>query len=190
MSIRADRLISWTITLLPTLNPPLLRMPAFFSVHQSTTYDSCTAFSCESPCSPKSPPTFAIPKRQIDYGIVRALACGVIWKATELLLRLACLYLGALASFRIYFLNPLQSWKSPPYLCSPLQQEAINFSNRAKTILNFFRPTVAKPVKFVTFALPNRLGHCFDNNIGLKINPHCYFKWKWHTFFEWRKQTK
>ena len=153
-------------------------MPVFFSVRQSTTYDSSTAFSCESPCSPQKSSYLCSPKT--SNGLRDSTSAG-LWR--DLRGHGTPAKTGLSISWRTsglqdLFLESLAKLKTSTVHLQPASTGSNEVCRTSEKKSKLFRFTVAKPVKVVTFALPNRIGHCFDNNIGLKINPHCYFKWK------------
>ncbi|MDB5270911.1 MAG: hypothetical protein JWP58_3951 [Hymenobacter sp.] len=75
--------------------------------------------------APKSPPTFAVPKRQTDQRKRQkhSLRQQIEKPGTPTEVRLSYPPQPG-ASIEIYFSNSLHQRKKPPYLCSPLQPEA------------------------------------------------------------------
>jgi hypothetical protein len=76
---------------------------------------------------PKSPPTFAVPNRQTDYGALgKHPEKNLERSGTPAVESVSIICAGSQAAKK-YFSNYLQSRKKPSYLCSPLQPEASKF---------------------------------------------------------------
>ncbi|WP_426061856.1 hypothetical protein [Hymenobacter sp. B1770] len=92
--------------------------------------------------APKTHPTFAVPKRQTDYGAQRSKSLEQNFEnvGTPALIAMSITCDLLKKSLRkIYFSNSLQIRKEQPYLCNPLQKEAAKLEKAERKNIKFFR---------------------------------------------------